>query len=96
MCRCVHVLCEAGHSTLVPIVLCVSAERALRDGLDVVVGTPGRVIDHMDRGTLSLAGVEYAILDEADEMLNFGFQDDIEKTFTQMPKCVRLCAACAC
>ena len=48
--------------------------RALRDGLDVLVGTPGRIIDHINNGDLDLSGVQYAVLDEADEMLNMGFK----------------------
>lgn len=52
--------------------------RALRDGVQVVVGTPGRLLDHLRRGTLDLHGVRLAILDEADEMLNLGFFEDVE------------------
>lgn len=51
----------------------------LRRGLDVLVGTPGRVIDLLDEGCLSLAGVRYIVLDEADEMLSMGFQEPVEK-----------------
>jgi len=54
-------------------------ESALSAGLDVVVGTPGRVIDHIDRGNLKLSSLEYLVLDEADEMLDIGFEEDIEK-----------------
>ena len=52
--------------------------RALRNGIDVLVGTPGRVIDHINRGNLDLSECEVAILDEADEMLNMGFAEDVE------------------
>lgn len=52
---------------------------ALRRGLDVLVGTPGRVIDLMEEGYLSLSGVQYIVLDEADEMLSMGFQEAVEK-----------------
>ncbi len=52
--------------------------RALSMGVQVVVGTPGRVMDHMNRGSLSFENVKVAILDEADEMLDMGFRDDIE------------------
>jgi len=52
--------------------------RALRNGVDVVVGTPGRVIDHIQRGNLVLSECEIAVLDEADEMLNMGFAEDVE------------------
>ncbi len=51
----------------------------LRQGVHIVVGTPGRVIDHLKRKTLKLDNLDYCILDEADEMLNMGFLDDIEK-----------------
>jgi len=51
----------------------------IRSGLDIVVGTPGRVIDHLERETLSLAAIRHVILDEADEMLSMGFQEDVEK-----------------
>ena len=50
----------------------------LRAGVDIVVGTPGRVMEHLDKGTLKLDEVEYFVLDEADEMLNMGFVEDIE------------------
>jgi len=52
--------------------------RQLRDGVDIVIGTPGRVMDHLKRRTLKLENVQYTVLDEADEMLNMGFVDDIE------------------
>ena len=53
-------------------------QRALRDGLDVIVGTPGRIIDHLQNGDLDLSEVAHVVLDEADEMLNMGFKDDVE------------------
>ncbi len=53
--------------------------RQLRKGIDIVVGTPGRVIDHLERGTLKLDNISHMILDEADEMLNMGFIADVEK-----------------
>ncbi|MFN8476058.1 MAG: DEAD/DEAH box helicase [Anaerolineae bacterium] len=59
--------------------------RALRDGVQVVVGTPGRVMDHMRRGTLTLSHVSYVVLDEADEMLDMGFAEDIEWILQQAP-----------
>ncbi len=52
--------------------------RALQNGAQVVVGTPGRVMDHMKRGTLNFDELKLAVLDEADEMLDMGFRDDIE------------------
>lgn len=57
----------------------------LRSGANVIIGTPGRVIDHIDRRTLQLSGVKTVILDEADEMLNMGFRDDIEKILSSTP-----------
>lgn len=51
---------------------------ALRAGIDVLVGTPGRVIDHIEKGNLDLAECDIVVLDEADEMLNMGFADDVE------------------
>ena len=53
--------------------------RALDRGVDIVVATPGRALDHIARGTLKLSGVEVVVLDEADEMLDMGFADDIEE-----------------
>ena len=52
--------------------------RALRNGVDIIVGTPGRVIDHLERGNMDLSECNVAVLDEADEMLNMGFADDVE------------------
>ncbi|MGE0484973.1 MAG: DEAD/DEAH box helicase [Gammaproteobacteria bacterium] len=59
--------------------------RALRRGVHVVVGTPGRVMDHMRRATLSLATLHWLVLDEADEMLRMGFIDDIEWILGETP-----------
>lgn len=53
--------------------------RRLSKGIDIVVGTPGRVLDHIRRGTLKLAEIKYLVLDEADEMLNMGFIEDVEE-----------------
>ena len=58
---------------------------ALRRGVHVVVGTPGRVIDHMNRGTLKLSGLTLLVLDEADEMLRMGFIDAVESILEQTP-----------
>jgi ATP-dependent RNA helicase DeaD len=58
---------------------------ALRRGVHVVVGTPGRVIDHMNRGTLNLAKLTMLVLDEADEMLQMGFIDAVESILEQTP-----------
>ncbi|WP_280266209.1 DEAD/DEAH box helicase [Nocardia wallacei] len=57
----------------------------LRRGAQVVVGTPGRVIDHLERGTLDLSQLRYLVLDEADEMLKMGFQDDVERILADTP-----------
>ncbi|NNH69743.1 DEAD/DEAH box helicase [Nocardia uniformis] len=57
----------------------------LRRGAQVVVGTPGRVIDHLERGTLDLTQLQYLVLDEADEMLKMGFQDDVERILRDTP-----------
>jgi len=58
---------------------------ALRRGVHVVVGTPGRVIDHMNRGTLQLGSLKLLVLDEADEMLAMGFVDAVESILEQTP-----------
>ena len=59
--------------------------RGLREGAQIIIGTPGRVMDHLDRGTLKLDQVAMVILDEADRMLDMGFRDDIEKILSQAP-----------
>jgi len=59
--------------------------RALSSGVDVVVGTPGRVLDHLHRGSLTLAQVETVVLDEADEMLDMGFADDLAAIMAASP-----------
>lgn len=58
---------------------------ALRSGANIIVGTPGRVMDHMRRGTLSLDAIRLAVLDEADEMLSMGFKEDIETILRDTP-----------
>ncbi|WP_341871467.1 DEAD/DEAH box helicase [Aeoliella straminimaris] len=58
----------------------------LEKGADIVVGTPGRVLDHMSRGTLVLEGLKTVVLDEADRMLDIGFRPDIEKILRRCPK----------
>lgn len=58
----------------------------LKRGANIVVGTPGRVMDHMDRRTLKLGNLKTIILDEADEMLNMGFREDIENILRQIPQ----------
>jgi ATP-dependent RNA helicase DeaD len=58
---------------------------ALQKGVDLVVGTPGRILDHLARGTLNLSRVRYAVLDEADRMLDIGFRPDIERILRRVP-----------
>ena len=60
--------------------------RSLKTGVHIVIGTPGRVMDHMERNTLKLGNVKMMILDEADEMLDMGFREDIENILTDMPE----------
>lgn len=60
-------------------------ERALERGAQVVVGTPGRVMDHMRRKSLRLDGLRFAVLDEADEMLRMGFAEDVEEILSHSP-----------
>ena len=60
--------------------------RALKQGAQVVVGTPGRILDHLRRGTLSLAELKAIVLDEADEMLRLGFIDDVETVMAELPE----------
>lgn len=59
--------------------------RSLRNGVQIVVGTPGRIMDHMRRHTLKLANLKIIVLDEADEMLNMGFREDIETILKDIP-----------
>ncbi len=59
--------------------------RALRQGVDIIAGTPGRLIDHIERGSLDLSQVETVILDEADRMLDMGFIEDIQYILNELP-----------
>ncbi|WP_372461324.1 DEAD/DEAH box helicase [Microbacterium aurantiacum] len=59
---------------------------ALRRGVHIVVGTPGRIIDHLEKGTLDLSELRYLVLDEADEMLKMGFAEDVETILADTPK----------
>ena len=61
-------------------------EKALRKGCDIIVGTPGRVIDFVKKGKLVISDIKYAVLDEADEMLNMGFIEDVEFILSHTPK----------
>ncbi|WP_459611310.1 DEAD/DEAH box helicase [Corynebacterium urogenitale] len=58
----------------------------LRRGAHIVVGTPGRVIDHLEKGSLDISGLRFMVLDEADEMLNMGFQEDVERILSDTPE----------
>ncbi len=60
--------------------------RAFRQGVHVVIGTPGRVMDHIDRKSLQLGDIKMVVLDEADEMLNMGFREDIETILQHVPE----------
>ncbi len=60
--------------------------RRLKRGVHVIVGTPGRLMDHIRRGTLTLNSLDYLVLDEADEMLRMGFQEDVEWILQQTPE----------
>ena len=63
--------------------------RSLKKGVDIVVGTPGRVLDHIKRKTIKLDKISYLVLDEADEMLNMGFQEEINAILEQTNKTKR-------
>ena len=73
-------VCIYGGTSYIP------QESSLRRGVDVVVGTPGRITDHMNKGTLLLDKVQIFILDEADEMLKMGFQEDVEGIMRAVPE----------
>ncbi|WP_148572278.1 DEAD/DEAH box helicase [Nocardioides caldifontis] len=59
---------------------------ALRRGVHVIVGTPGRIMDHLEKGTLDLTQLRFLVLDEADEMLKMGFQEDVETILADTPE----------
>ncbi len=65
--------------------------RALKRGVQVIVGTPGRVMDHMRKGTLKLDNLKHLVLDEADEMLRMGFIDDVEWVLSHTPENRQIC-----
>ena len=58
----------------------------LKQRVHIVVGTPGRIIDHIGRGTIELSNIKFFIIDEADKMLNKGFVDDMESILNKLPK----------
>ena len=60
--------------------------RGLQEGAQIIIGTPGRVVDHLDRGTLKLTDLRMVVLDEADRMLDMGFRDEIEGILARMPE----------
>ncbi len=76
------------HISILPVYGGQPIERqiyGLKKGAQIVIGTPGRVIDHIDRGTLKLNNIKMVVLDEADEMLNMGFIEDIEQILQHVP-----------
>ena len=79
------------HCTAVPPFTITAAcshslqKSVLWRGCDVVVGTPGRIIDHINRGNLKLEELQFVILDEADQMLDMGFADDMETILENVP-----------
>ncbi|HEX6096588.1 MAG TPA: DEAD/DEAH box helicase [Thermoanaerobaculia bacterium] len=76
------------HVTVIPVyggAPIVPQLKRLERGAHVVVGTPGRLIDHLDRGSLDLSNIRVVVLDEADEMLKMGFIDDMEKILGALP-----------
>lgn len=81
----------AGHSSKIRTVTVYGGSsygpqlRALREGAQVVVGTPGRIMDLLDRGALDLTNVHTVVLDEADEMLRMGFAEDVETILSTVP-----------
>jgi len=81
-------LCPSRHCRVLPI---YGGQRmrqqlvGLKHGCNIVVGTPGRVLDHLARGTLNLSSVRYVVLDEADRMLDIGFRPDIERILRRCP-----------
>lgn len=85
----VHKLAAHKHGIhAVPVYGGASYERQfyeLKKGVQIVIGTPGRVMDHLERGTLVLDSLKMAVLDEADRMLDMGFRDDIEKILRSTP-----------
>ncbi|WP_019177224.1 DEAD/DEAH box helicase [Methanomassiliicoccus luminyensis] len=76
----IRVLAVYGGAAIEPQV------EALHKGVDIVAGTPGRVIDHIQRGNLDLRGVRFMVLDEADRMLDMGFIEDIQYIISKVPK----------
>lgn len=85
----IHDFAKYGNLKVVPLVGGQPIDRqfrALKQGAHVVVGTPGRVLDHLRRGSLRLDGVRYCVLDEADEMMALGFTEDLEAILAELPE----------
>ena len=61
------------------VFFCLFTENAIRKGLDVIVGTPGRMLDFLEKGTLNLSLLDHVVLDEVDQMLDMGFSESVEK-----------------
>ncbi|MDH5483462.1 MAG: DEAD/DEAH box helicase [Candidatus Bathyarchaeota archaeon] len=81
-------ICKYAALKVLPIYGGTSIQRqiyALKNGVQIVVGTPGRIIDHLKRGTLDLESVKTVVIDEADRMLDMGFIDDIESILSKVP-----------
>lgn len=79
------------HQKITVSILCGGQDyqrqlKQLREGAQIVVGTPGRILDHLDRGTLKLDGLTTFVLDEADEMLRMGFIEDVETILAKLPE----------
>ena len=85
----IHDFAKYGHLRVVPVVGGQPIDRqfrALKQGAQIVVGTPGRVLDHLRRGSLRLDGVRFCVLDEADEMMALGFTEDMEAILAELPE----------
>jgi ATP-dependent RNA helicase DeaD len=85
----IHDLCKHAGLKVVPVYGGQPIDRqfrALKSGAQIVVGTPGRVLDHLRRGSLTLTKVTYCALDEADEMMAMGFAEDMEAIMAQLPE----------
>ena len=84
----IHKIGKHKKITVLPVYGGTSLDRqikTLQRGVNVIVGTPGRIIDHLNRKTLSLSEIKIVVLDEADEMLDMGFLEDIEKILKTIP-----------
>ena len=85
----IHTFAKYARLRVVPVVGGQPIDRqfrALKQGGQIVVGTPGRVLDHLRRGSLRLEGVKYCVLDEADEMMALGFTEDLEAILAELPE----------